>query len=139
MKKIGLTLLFSFLTLGAQAQTTVIITDTSKAIFAASADHNTLFAGAPVLTNYTIDIFVKTNPTGTGIPLFTANLGKPTPTGSDVISPALKTLFTLLPNTEYIYFLKSVGPGGTTRSAASSDPFGFPGAPAAIVGKPGIQ
>lgn len=133
---IALTICFSS---NVYAQATTIISDTSKAAFTASSDHNTLFAGSPVLTSYSIDVYLKTNSTGTGTPVTTASLGKPTPNATnDVISGNLKTILTLSPNTEYIYFVRAIGPGGSNRSIAS-DPFGFPGAPAAIVGKPGIQ
>lgn len=69
MKRIVLTaLLLTISSSTAYAQATVVINDTSKFVFTASADHNTLFAGTPVLTNYQIEFYLKTNPTGTGSP-----------------------------------------------------------------------
>ncbi len=113
----------------ARAQATVIIGDTAGFSFTASPDQNTTFAGSPVLTAYRADFFDKSNAAGTGTPLVTANLGKPTPDAANVITvPALKPM--IQPNVEYIVFISAIGPGAPNgvRNTASV-PFGYPGAP----------
>ena len=118
------------------AQATTIITDTSAFVFAPSADHNSTFAGTPVLTNYSIEFFTKANVSGgvpSGAPVFNPIIGKPTPVSGEIVTAAIKTLAPLLPNAEYVWFVRATGPGGSTRSGAGV-PFGFPAAPAAATG-----
>ena len=141
MKKILLAMVILIAASGnAYAQATAIINDTSKFAFTASADHSTIFAGTPVLTSYNLELYLKGNVIGgvpSGSPVFNVNLGKPTPAAGEIVTATIKSLAALLPNNEYVYFVRVTGPGGTNRSIAS-DPFGFPSAPV-IAGKPGIQ
>ena len=122
MKKLLLAALLLTIPGLASAQT-VTITDTATFAFTASSDHNTLFGGTPILTNYSLTFTVV----GQTTPAFTVNLAKPTPDAQNqIITAPIKKLAPILPNTEYTARLSAVGPGGT-NSVNLASPFGYPG------------
>lgn len=135
MKKL-LVLLFLLSSVPVSAQ------DVHTLIFTASPDHAAALNGTPVLTSYQLDVVVGT---ATGALAFSQNLGKPTPatpvppaTAGDItVDLSQFAAFNALTRNAYVVFVSSVGPGGTTRSAAS-DPFPHFGLPAQT-GKPRIQ
>mgnify|MGYP001558512032 CR=1 FL=1 len=108
-----------FLTSQSAAQGTVKVNPT-QAVFTASPDHAST---DPVLvTSYTL--IVKTGATD----VRSTDLGKPTPNGSgDITVPLVKT--GLQNNVTYTFDIVTVGPAGSTRSTASSNPFVWADAP----------
>ena len=99
----------------AQAQTAV--TGSSGIAFFASADHNTIQDGAPILTNYQFDIVSQT-----GL-FFTQNLMKPTPNAAgEIVVKPISAFGTLVNAVAYTAVVKAVGPGGASASVPS-DPF----------------
>jgi hypothetical protein len=120
----------------ASAQTTgatIVVLPTSTIQFAASSDHNTQFAGAPVLTSYKLVYCLKADQAQ--CPL-TLDLGKPVPDANNTITAG--TVFgTIAPNTEYVAKVIAVGPGGETPTPFT-DPFGVPGPPA-VPGNPVVK
>lgn len=120
-----------------QLPPTISILPTSTITFTASPDHNTQFAGGPVLTGYTIEYFLRSQVSPAGVPsgspaIGPVDLGKPTPNASNLIT--ISTVFaTINANIEYVAYVRAVGPGGSTRGN-HTDPFGKPGAPGAATG-----
>jgi ABC-type spermidine/putrescine transport system permease subunit II len=124
----GLVLVASF----SGAQTT-ILTPSNTIGMTASADHNTLFAGQPILTSYQLEFYTTaaaTCPaTPTGTPLV-VSMGKPTPDGTNTVK-SLPVVPMIAPNTVYCAYGSALGPGGTSARTNGVGPFGVPGKPGA--------
>lgn len=110
------------LTASASAQSTTTLNPT-VAVFTASADHNATLSGSAVVTNYLLEIY-----DGSTV-VRSTDLGKPTPVASGDITVPL-VVGSLAKNKVYTFQIVTVGPGGSTRSAAPSNPFAFAGAAA---------
>jgi hypothetical protein len=92
----------------------------SQAVFTASPDHNTA-----ALTSYSMEVSRQDNGTVTR----TTDLGKPVPAAnSDITVPLVRS--GLSNNVVYVFHIIATGPGGSTRSAAPSNPFVLVEAPA---------
>jgi len=124
MRKILFTLILALTPLVVYAQNPVL--NPTRISFTASLDHNTIFGGVAVLTNYQLDVVTLTP---TGALAFTKNLGKPVPDASNVILVVIPEFLTIATNTLYYAYLSSVGPGGNSQSVVS-DPFARLGPPA---------
>lgn len=138
----GLVLLLA----GVASAQTQLVTATSKFQFQASPDHSATFGGVAIVTNYTVTIYPKSAVTcaptcvepASGGTVF--NAGKPTSDAMGnlttvAVLPALSTPLT--PNTDYLGFIKAVGPGGSSGSwgvGTGSSPFGVAGSPRAGTG-----
>ena len=119
MKKLLLVLLFLLLASATEAQT---VTNPTRVIFTASADHSTAAAGVNLVDKYILLIYDGT----TQVNL--VDLGKPVPILNDI---TVNLTSTGLPkNKALLAYIDTTGPGGTTRSTASN-PFVFLGPPAA--------
>jgi hypothetical protein len=101
-------------TLGAQTVTV----DPRYAEFTASADHNTVVSGQPILTGYTLRFYLP----GALEPFQSAPLGKPTPDALNVIRIELASSITAFPTAGLVYEARvsADGPGGTAASAVSN-------------------
>lgn len=112
----------------ATAQTGVVSNPTTVT-FVASLDHTTLMGGLPILTNYSLRIYVQ----GATAPFATYDLGKPTPDGNNQITVVNPAWFLgLAVNQIYVARVAAVGPAGEA-SSDQSNPFGnaaIPQAPA---------
>ncbi len=86
----------------------------AEAVFAASADHNTL------VTSYRLDIFVAGADPVTAMPLATRDLGKPTPVNGDITVDITATLEPLAAGT-YFATVSAIGSSGASRSAPSAE------------------
>jgi hypothetical protein len=119
----------------ATAQTTTVVSDTSTAKWAPSADDSAAFGTppAPIVTKYIGELFLKsavTNGIPNGKPVITLDFGKPAVAAGTQTSAPLKPM--IQPGVEYVLFLSAVGPGGSSARTAASVPFGYPSAPAAV-------
>jgi regulation of enolase protein 1 (concanavalin A-like superfamily) len=84
-----------------------------KLLFTPSADDSTN------VTSYRVDIFtVGVNPS-TATPVKTQNVGKPTITNGDMVVD-LMPIITSISSGSYFCTVTAIGPGGSTRSAASN-------------------
>jgi len=95
--------------------------------FIASADHDAVIDGLPVVTSYQFDTMILTV---SGVLAFTKDLGKPTPNSFDQkITARIPEFLTLRPGS-YVATVSALGPGGTGRSEPSL-PFTVMGGPSA--------
>ena len=115
----------------AQAQTITLAPTTLQ--FTPSADHSAVISVSgvpttvPVVSSYTVTVFQ-----GTAVVL-TRDLGKPAPNAAGLIvilNSAIGGFGGLPKNIGYTATVTAVGAGGATESMPSN-PFAFPGAPAA--------
>ncbi len=91
-------------------------TNPSLAVFDASADHNTVAFGAPLVSNYAVEFWLA----GATAPVQTTSVGKPTPDSQNLITVDLKTLSRPISLAgTYSIKVSAVGPGGTAASPAS--------------------
>ena len=108
--------LLTLSSLSATAQTTI---DPTRAQFTASPDHSaTLPDSTPVVQSYRIEFYLS----GASAPFQTADLGKPTPDGTNTITVGLTSIFVgwPLPGTIYESDVAAVGPGGSGASTRSN-------------------
>jgi len=91
------------------------------AVFTASPTHATV-------TNYVLEVYPRTNLSTQARPA--TDLGKPTPNAANDITVPL-TRSGLSNNTEYVFQIVTNSAGGSTRSAAPSNPFAWEDAPGA--------
>lgn len=103
------------------AQTTTL--NPSTVTFTASPDHTTTLGGTAVLTSYVVEVY-----DGASL-VKSTDVGKPTPAANGDITVPLSSQ-SLAKNKVFTAQVAAVGPGGTSRSAPSN-PFAYPGAPAA--------
>lgn len=103
------------------AQSTTTLNPT-VAVFQASPDHSVTVGGSAVVTSYTLEIY-----NGATLARST-DLGKPTPgANGDITVPLAQG--TLSKNQIYTFQVVTVGPGGSVRAAAPSNPFAWLGTP----------
>jgi Viral BACON domain/Putative binding domain, N-terminal len=104
--------------IGAMAALTAqSVVDPRYAEFSPSPEHDTVTNGVPVVTNYTLSIFNV----GSGTPLDTVDLGKPTPVAGVIRVDFLPLLHvSLAPNVIFEARVNAVGPGGAAPSAVSN-------------------
>jgi len=90
----------------------------TRAEFSPSADHNNVFNGTPVVSGYTLDLFLQ----GASAPFQSIPLGKPAPDPDGTIRVDLTSQFVgwPVPGTVYVADVAAVGPGGTAASALSN-------------------
>lgn len=132
MRKFFLVALLLLVPVAASAQ----VTNPSTVQFTASPDQNTIENSVNILTSYEVRLYT---PTGT-IPVKIADIGKPTPDASNVITWAsLNTLYNTVAAGNYVVRVAAKGPGGSNETP-SSDPFTVAvRAPAASTNKPIIK
>lgn len=121
MKTRLLALAFVLFAAPAFAQTTATLNPT-VAVFQASPDHSVTVGGSAVVTSYTLEVYDGTTLARS------SDLGKPTPAANGDISVPLAQ-GTLAKNKVYTFQIVTVGPGGSVRAAAPSNPFAWLGAP----------
>jgi hypothetical protein len=100
----------------AYAQTVV---NPNTAEFSPSADHNAVLSdGTPVVQSYQLELYLI----GATSPFQVASLGKPAPQSDGKIRVTLSTVLSPLPQAgvSYVADVAAVGPGGTSKSAASN-------------------
>jgi hypothetical protein len=111
------------------------VVDGRHIAFTASADENSVdTSGAPLLTGYSLEIFVAHD----NVPVATVDLGHPRPDddGGIRLEFVSKLAEPLAPGVVYEAIVQAVGPYGTSDSARSN-PFSFSGE--AIVQHGGTQ
>ncbi len=101
--------------------------------FTASADHDAVQSGLPVVSKYTVDVMSASAPTGTVWK--TVDLGKPTPVSGQISFAGMGTALSTLNPGSYVAVVKAEGPGGVTASVPS-DPFQVAIKAPAAPGKP---
>ena len=99
------------------------IVDARRVEFTPSVDNDVLSGSTPLVTSYSLDVFVA----GGTTPVETVNLGKPAPDVDGMIRVDFVALLTtpLTPGVVYETALSSVGPGGVSVPAARSNTFSF--------------
>lgn len=124
----------AFLLLSAPVFAQTPVNGTTGIAFAASPDHNAVSAdGTPLTDHYQLDIVAQIN----GALFWSQNLLKPNPDNNgEVLVRPIAVLGTLPYGAVYTATVSAVGPGGSTRSAAS-DPFVRPAPPPAAPRSPG--
>ena len=90
----------------------------TRAEFSPSVDHNSVVNGTPVVSSYTLDLFLQ----GAPAPFQSVPLGKPNPDPDGTIRVDLTSQFVgwPVPGTVYVADVAAVGPGGTAPSAQSN-------------------
>jgi hypothetical protein len=100
-------------TSGPVSITVAASTPATRLIFTASTDHNTN------VTSYTLEIFTQgTNPS-TAPPVSSRDLGKPAVVSGDITVDIAPLIQALAPG-NYFGTVTAIGPGGSTRRAASN-------------------
>lgn len=104
----------------ARAQT---IVDARRVEFTPSVDNDVLVNSTPIVTNYSLTVFVA----GDITPAETVNLGKPAPDVDGMIRVDFVALLVspLTPGIVYETALSAVGPGGASSPSTRSNTFGF--------------
>ena len=122
-------LAFTFVATFAHAQTATVINPTQIS-FTASADHNVVLSGVPVLDHYDVNVVVGNS---SGALSFTKSIGKPVPDAQNTISVTLPE-FVALNRGTYVATVSSVAPGinPPTSISTATDPFVSTGKPAAV-------
>lgn len=94
------------------------ILDPQRVEFTPSADHDTVTAGIPVVTGYSLSLFAS----GSATPAATVSLGKPTPDPDGQIRVPFLSLLTapLSPTIVYTAKIVTEGPGGSATSEVSN-------------------
>ena len=113
-----LTIVLSMLAMPAPAAAQTVI-DATTAEFQPSADHGaTANDGSPLVNSYLLQIF----PTGSSIPSYSIDIGKPNPDADGLIRFAFASRLTvpLVGGTIYEARVSAVGPGGSSASQASN-------------------
>jgi hypothetical protein len=110
--------------------------------FTCSADHTaTLADGTALLTRYDAEYYPAGAVAPLPVPTKVQNLAKPTGTNGGACAPTTVDKTGLADKTQYVIYVVAVGPGGSARSAAASNPFVWdvvraPAAPALPIVRP---
>ncbi len=117
---LGLGMIVVVLLLSALSARQAVIVNPRTAIFTASPDQ-------AIVTNYVLEIYRQSD---LNTVVRSTDLGKPTPVGTDITVPLVKT--GLVNNTNYVFQIVTNSPGGSVRSPTPSNPFVWadPAAPA---------
>jgi Viral BACON domain/Putative binding domain, N-terminal len=99
------------------------IVDARRVEFTPSVDNDVLSGSTPVVTNYSLAVFVA----GDATPVETVNLGKPAPDADGLMRVDFVALLRsqLTPGVVYETALSTVGPGGTSDPAARTNTFSY--------------
>lgn len=128
--KVTLLALSLVVTMAATAEAQFVPNPT-KAEFMASADHDAMFGGIPLVTRYELRHYVV----GATEPVAVFDLGKPTPDANNLIVATFPPL--AVSATVYFARVYTIGPSGESASN-DSNTYGFSGVPAAV-GTPTIK
>ena len=109
-------LVLAILALAAVSAPAQIVINPTTVECIASADHNTMFEGQPVLTTYRLELFLQ----GGTTPAKVIDLGKPTPGTGGLITIVNPAYFVMAVDGAYTGQIVAVGPGGEGRSEMSN-------------------